>query len=1029
MTAPTAGDQPREVDKSPNADRCGSEARLTDMNFTQFFSLFPEIDSATRTASSSSVLSCWSPELRMKLKASLTCPLCARLLRCNPTAVVPCGHLFCYDCINCATEEGFGNSQALPWPWSHQLCPEVQRRIASSSTRKKKIRFTCPVCLGPSFKWTLVKLPLVEEMCSQLHQRLPALEGELRQLTDADVVERPPVASLSQDLFVVDGRHGLDSRVATHEDLPTDPARVEANAPRAGFTSASALSPRSATRPTSQAASPSVALPVLRVTNTGCVDDDRTTATTVGVCAPSPGNVLPYPTQCTMDVFARPMMAISNRSGRGAQLTEPPSQSGGYIRMPAHDSEVPCLAQVTPRCGPDEEMWPDHTPAGPEEEHRSPVTGVDCNLLGASEDSMPIAAAVTTESTPPLDPVSLTNAQTTPSTPPLVLYLDESFPREQNNAAMRANMRAIIKTMKGVFSAKLVDDVHNRSQYSSVVHATLSDAMLVSLDDAVSEVTATSVRYPGKLSEHSFPQEPVCACALREVRLLFRESVHICVGALESSSPGDEAPSRQDLLVASLSPAWCTSLVLGGWCVDWQWMAQAVATHERTPLTSYENMAPYAAIGWLPTHRSDRSCSIETTNADTHNAFTDLIALRRHSPRGSPRAVQYADANGRCHPGGWIRGRGTFFCLPDAHLATFSSVICEAIRSGHDPLSSALAKAFAAQLHSCTADSTVCGGHALSGWRRLVLSAGGGWVSVSFPLLVALSVWSLEEGPVHTAGDEVSIQRLRSYLARTLLRPYNAWLLADHQQSMLSSPSDSRAEAISSPSLMLLYDADTLKRCLRSKGKEATARSATPESPLRHETKALRHHVQQLLTRISEGLALVLRCGGASAVFPSSPSSTWPNLFSPAAGEVRTAAWLLQNVAENRRGPGWLARTRGSERTSSMSPYKKNRRAEEEHDAVTPQDKRGKPPAIPTSSPPSGRPSVSAGMCIREPPPPSPDGSAPSLPATVVATIDSLAVTVPCGTSVWESMTQQSVCVTPRPVLGIYRNLLYEDTP
>ncbi|GET92574.1 ring finger protein, conserved [Leishmania tarentolae] len=178
------------------------------------------------------------------LKLSLTCALCGRLLRHRPAAIETCGHCFCYACINNALENGCV-PRRTEWPWStlekevntaelrwsaatvvptsekssrgstaaatpgsapqaneetadgHPNCHEVQLetplgpRVArpmdaqpSRHPRKlRKVRQMCPLCLGPAFKWMLVPLQRLADLCNALHLAYPGLEGALGQLT------------------------------------------------------------------------------------------------------------------------------------------------------------------------------------------------------------------------------------------------------------------------------------------------------------------------------------------------------------------------------------------------------------------------------------------------------------------------------------------------------------------------------------------------------------------------------------------------------------------------------------------------------------------------------------------------------------------------------------------------------------------------------------------------------------------------------------------------------------------------------
>ncbi|CAM43282.1 conserved RING finger protein [Leishmania braziliensis MHOM/BR/75/M2904] len=178
------------------------------------------------------------------LKLSLTCALCSRLLRYQPAAIETCGHCFCYDCINKALENGCAPLM-IEWPWctlekevgaaevrwaaatvasisAKSLChstaaetpgdtPQATEETAdghsnhdevqvvaspgpratpsnvappSRQPRKtRKVRQVCPLCLGPAFKWMLVPLQPLADLCSSLHSAYPGLEEALGQLT------------------------------------------------------------------------------------------------------------------------------------------------------------------------------------------------------------------------------------------------------------------------------------------------------------------------------------------------------------------------------------------------------------------------------------------------------------------------------------------------------------------------------------------------------------------------------------------------------------------------------------------------------------------------------------------------------------------------------------------------------------------------------------------------------------------------------------------------------------------------------
>ena len=213
------------------------------------------IDMSSTLPSSSAV---FSFEDCVRFKLCLTCALCGRLLRHQPAAIETCGHCFCYECINTAVEDGCV-PVVKEWPWS-RLAEEVEagaaRWAASTSTapqatdtgrtahdsasprppaktedaekcvvvravtpsrvrpstclaatngataqpdpfrKPRKIRQKCPLCMGPAFKWLLVSVPPVAELCTQLSLAYPALEETLNQLTSN--AARSPAESSSE---------------------------------------------------------------------------------------------------------------------------------------------------------------------------------------------------------------------------------------------------------------------------------------------------------------------------------------------------------------------------------------------------------------------------------------------------------------------------------------------------------------------------------------------------------------------------------------------------------------------------------------------------------------------------------------------------------------------------------------------------------------------------------------------------------------------------------------------------------------
>ncbi|KAG5492485.1 hypothetical protein JKF63_01063 [Porcisia hertigi] len=202
------------------------------------------------------------------LKLSLTCAICGRLLRHQPAAIETCGHCFCYNCINVALENGCAPLTA-EWPWctlaevvgaaqvrwaaatgepasaksgcttatdppgvsmhatgettdEHHNLDEVQAaaapalRAALSTTvlpsrqprKMRKLRQVCPLCLGPAFKWMLVPLPTIADLCTALHAAYPEMEKTLGLLTAASLDNAAPITESGPALTTRDEAEG-----------------------------------------------------------------------------------------------------------------------------------------------------------------------------------------------------------------------------------------------------------------------------------------------------------------------------------------------------------------------------------------------------------------------------------------------------------------------------------------------------------------------------------------------------------------------------------------------------------------------------------------------------------------------------------------------------------------------------------------------------------------------------------------------------------------------------------------------------
>ncbi|KEG10177.1 conserved RING finger protein [Trypanosoma grayi] len=138
-----------------------------------------------------------------ELRRLLCCPMCRRALVHNPAVVDTCGHAFCYDCINLGLENGClpvateeeeeqqqeqmegkaeahveelhcnaeSEGNAVGDRSSRKRCAAAAVGVAGGrqqqrrrQQRRRKLKFTCPVCLGPAHKWNLVRVPLFREV-------------------------------------------------------------------------------------------------------------------------------------------------------------------------------------------------------------------------------------------------------------------------------------------------------------------------------------------------------------------------------------------------------------------------------------------------------------------------------------------------------------------------------------------------------------------------------------------------------------------------------------------------------------------------------------------------------------------------------------------------------------------------------------------------------------------------------------------------------------------------------------------------
>ncbi|RNF26803.1 conserved RING finger protein [Trypanosoma conorhini] len=141
------------------------------------------------------------------LRELLCCPICHRLLLHDPAVVDTCGHVFCYSCINLGIENGClpvasaerveaaeeevqvcGSDDHHPTGLRGATAADPRLRCPSRPgrrrPRRRRRKFTCPVCLGPAHKWNLVRVRFFSDLVTEalshatLAAALPPAEAE-----------------------------------------------------------------------------------------------------------------------------------------------------------------------------------------------------------------------------------------------------------------------------------------------------------------------------------------------------------------------------------------------------------------------------------------------------------------------------------------------------------------------------------------------------------------------------------------------------------------------------------------------------------------------------------------------------------------------------------------------------------------------------------------------------------------------------------------------------------------------------------
>ena len=86
------------------------------------------------------------------LSALLQCPICHSQIKSPVINTLPgCGHAFCSSCINYVIEHGLRKG-----PENEQKAQKKEQ-----AQRTAPVKFQCPICSAPAFKWTLRSIPIL----------------------------------------------------------------------------------------------------------------------------------------------------------------------------------------------------------------------------------------------------------------------------------------------------------------------------------------------------------------------------------------------------------------------------------------------------------------------------------------------------------------------------------------------------------------------------------------------------------------------------------------------------------------------------------------------------------------------------------------------------------------------------------------------------------------------------------------------------------------------------------------------------
>lgn len=124
-----------------------------------------------------------------RIKLLLTCPMCLKLFK-DPALISSCQHVFCYDCINEGIESG-----CVPCSLPYDEERAVSFAPTSQSKRKRKVKFECPVCRQPAFKWMLQRVPPIASFLDRVRSTVEAVMPSVNVSRSDDILHDGSVES------------------------------------------------------------------------------------------------------------------------------------------------------------------------------------------------------------------------------------------------------------------------------------------------------------------------------------------------------------------------------------------------------------------------------------------------------------------------------------------------------------------------------------------------------------------------------------------------------------------------------------------------------------------------------------------------------------------------------------------------------------------------------------------------------------------------------------------------------------------